>query len=101
MVLNSDRGAPVERAADFRLQLVLAVALDHLEHRAAAVDLGGPSRDPRDPLRLELVAEEVADRRDGRDLRLPARRNAAFAPLPDSLPADPEEPSQLGFAELE
>src|SRR5215210_6927185 len=36
---------PVERATDLGLELVLAVALDHLQHREPAVGLGGAAGD--------------------------------------------------------
>src|SRR5215210_9031809 len=48
---------PVERAPDLGLQPVLAVPLDHLEHREPAVGIRRPARDPRDALGLEAMAE--------------------------------------------
>src|SRR5512139_2064323 len=92
---------PVERAPDQRLELVLAVAFDHLEHRDAAVRIGRAAGDARDALRLQPVMEQVADRGDGRHLRHPARRHPALAPLPDRLAADAEEATQLGLRELQ
>src|SRR4051812_8044785 len=82
---------PVEGAADLGLQLVLAVALDHPEHREPPVGVRRTPCDARDSLRPEPVVEEIADRGNRRDLGHAVRGDAALAPLADGLPADAEE----------
>src|SRR3954470_13975513 len=92
---------PVEGAADLGLQLVLAVALDHPEHREPPVGFRRTPRDARDSLRPEPVLEEIADCGTRRALGHAIRGAAALPPLAHGLPADAEETAQLGLRELE